>query len=295
MTSTPVGKLTLSFDSYTAPTGVTPTVTPALFYNHSQASNTNAGGGPQNTWVALFTPASATAVSTTLATSAADANDTFLTANLPGTYKFHFVDDSNTAGTDDDAVSPTVTMTVLDAEAATAATSDDWSPTVACPSPPWTSVLPSTATVPFSAVSTRTPVGPAAGIGLLGTGLANIVGLQFDGNPTGGGTLDNDVAGYNTATAVTATTTAGTRTLLAGVTAHTGTLSATAKFDRNGDGTISDALGTAGTSTVQDNNVSVVKLDPTAVAVEGCERPGPRRGQPRCHDRRRQAAPAPLR
>ena len=73
VTSTPVGKLTLSFDSYTAPTGVTPTGTPALFYNHSQASNTNAGGGPQNTWVALFTPASATAVSTTLATSAADA------------------------------------------------------------------------------------------------------------------------------------------------------------------------------------------------------------------------------
>ena len=268
VTSTPVGKLTLSFDSYTAPTGVTPTGTPALFYNHSQASNTNAGGGPQNNWVALFTPASATAVSTTLATSAADANDTFLTANLPGTYKFHFVDDSNTVGTDDDAVSPTVTMTVLDAEAATGATSDDWSPTVAVSKSTLDIGASVTATVPFSAVSTSDTRGASSGIGILGTGLAKIVGLQFDGNPTGAGTLDNDVAAYHTATAVTATSTAGTRTLLAGVTAHTGTLSATAKFDRNGDGTISDALGTAGTSTVQDNNVSVVKLDPTAVAAQ---------------------------
>jgi hypothetical protein len=263
VSSSVTGHLGITLDSYTAPSGVTVTGKPTLMYNHGQASGL--ATGPTAAWGSLYSTSSATTSSADLgAIAGPDANDTFFTANLPGTYTFHFTDDNNTAGTGDDAVSPTVTMAVLDAQAATAATSDDWSPTVAMSKSSADIGASLIASVPFAALTGGDTRASSGGVGILASKLAALVGVGFTGTPTGGGTLGADLtaAGVNAGAAVTAGATAGTRTLAAGVAAHAGTVTGTAFFDRNGDGTISDALGTAGTTTIQSNGVSAVLLEP---------------------------------
>jgi hypothetical protein len=262
ITTSLVGHLSLVLDSYTAPSGVTVTGTPTLLYARQTSG---AATGPTGAWTALSAPGTSAAKSANLNTTvgAVDTDDTFVTANKPGIYTFHFTDDANTAGTDNDANSQTVTMTVLDAEGVTAATSDDWAPVVGVPGSVAGFGAPISASVPFSAVTTADTRNSSSGVGVLGSKLAALVGVKF----TSTGSLGTDLSAgpdYTVPAAVTAGASAGSRLLPTGVAVHAGTVTSTATFDRNGDATLTDAtLGTAGATTVATNGVTAVSFAPT--------------------------------
>lgn len=186
--SSTASKLALVLDSYSAPTGVTvPTVASgsadvavtdaALVYGEADAGATAV---PNDTWKAVSTNNTSTYYFLEDPTALAQTTNTYITATQPGTYKFHFVDTAaSLTGTDDDVVSPTVTMTVLDAFGATGSGSDDWSPTVSVSSSALKLGAPVTASVPLSALTTVDARGSSNGVGMLAQQIKPLVGFQF--------------------------------------------------------------------------------------------------------------------
>lgn len=275
------GHLKLTLDSYTAPAGVTVSGTPALFYNDTQASGS--ATGPTATWTSLSTPTASSATSgalivasggsPTVGAGVASTQDVFLTGNVPGTYTFHFSDDNNSVGTGDDALSPTVTMTVLDAEGATSAPSDDWAPAVSASPTTGTYGAAVTASISFSDVSTVDTRSSNSGIGVLGSKIAALVGGKFTGTGSGAGTLGNDISGgvtdYTVSGPVTATATGATRTLPAGIAVHTGTVTSSATFDKVGDASALIPLGGTAGTLIDTNGVTAIATDLAVAAATG--------------------------
>lgn len=246
ISTTPVGVVKLSLDSYTAPTGATVTGVPSLQY---QLQGSGSATGPTSGWIGLANAGATGSVSAAISTPAT--NDVFLAATEPGTYTFHFVDDFGTAGTGDDAISPTVTLTVRDAYAATTETVDDWAPAVS--NNPTASAIgaPVTATVDLTGLSLVDTRNSSSGVGVLGSKIAALVGVGFSGQ----GAVD--AAG----TAVTLGATGATRRLATGVTnAAGGNMTSTVYFDRNGNGTISDVALTTAATSITSNTVTGVAL-----------------------------------
>lgn len=182
--SSSASKLALVLDSYAAPTGSSPATgadgtdvtNAALIYGEATA----ASSVPANKWKSITTGNTATNYYLTDPVSQAHARDTHVTATQPGTYTFHFVDTgASLAGSDDDVTSNTITMTVLDAFAATVATTDDWAPVLAVNSTAVKLGAPVTATVPLSALSVSDARGTSSGVGTLASKLGALVGFGF--------------------------------------------------------------------------------------------------------------------
>lgn len=261
ITSTLTTNLKLVVDGYTAPTGVTAPANEYVFYAERVAGGTagptsdvtNATSGP---WTRLdVTNSSTTAVVSSALTgsSSVATRDVFLAFSAPGTYTYHFVDAGPSVGTDDDLVSPTVTVTVKDVAATTASTADDWTPSVTATSSTVIG-LPITTTVDMSSLTLTDTRGSSSGAGTLGSKLAALVGVQY-----------STTNASNTA-ATTFGTTSTTRTLAGGSVTAAGTTNSTARFDLTGDGVgnADPSIGTS-TTTVASNNVSAL----SAVAVTG--------------------------
>jgi Invasin, domain 3 len=268
VTST-VSALQLQVESYTAPTGVT-TSNPFLYYAEMTTGGTTgpapiatdvggAVGVPDSgPWIQLDADNATPPSATLTGSSSAATKDVFLAADVPGTYKFHFTDPGVQAGTDDDVVSPTITMTVLDAYGATAAagvttaTSDDWTPTISNSVPSAGIGAPLVGNVSLSDLTLVDSRGSSSSVGVLNNAVKSLVGIAFTGAGTSGAT--------NTQTAVSA---AGNRSLAAGATTTSGTLTTSAVFDYDGNGVTATAraLGTPATTTINGNGVSVVVLD----------------------------------
>ena len=135
-----VSALKLQIESYTAPTGVT-TANPFLYYAEkatggstgpapTMADGGGAAGPDDGPWNQLDADDATPPSATLTGNSSTATRDVFLMADVPGTYKFYFVDPGVSVGTNDDRTTATITMTVKDAYALTADTSDDWTPTV---------------------------------------------------------------------------------------------------------------------------------------------------------------------
>lgn len=202
-----VYKLRLVFDSYTPPAGVTINL-PTAFLWYRQDGNTDVNV-PTTGWDALVaTGATATADDTddpnrhTLcrATGSRRCDDPiYLTARFPGTYRFHFVDPGRAGGTDDDSVSPTITMTVKDVQlpgtfgATDTALTDDWQPKLTAPAVVGvTKGL--TTKVDLTELTLVDSRGSNGGVGVLNDRIADLVGVKF-ASPFGaaGDALDNDL------------------------------------------------------------------------------------------------------
>lgn len=204
---------------------------------------------------------------TTDVTAALTAGQNFyVTADVPGTYTGHFVDTMNTPGDDDDATSSTITFTVKDVENNTSSdSSDDWAPSVSVPSTISTGA-PLTATVPMSTLTLTDARGSASSVPYLGDNLSDLIGVGFAGASY---LTADDTAGTGVDYGTSTSTTAGSRSVAVSTSAATGisgtgTLTTTAYFDRNADGTINNSFSTA-TTTVSSNGVSAVTLDATDV------------------------------
>lgn len=239
------------FDSYTAPSSGTPAGTPTLLVNKDVIANAIA---PTTGWEGV------TATNTSALAAASVANNVFVTANLPGMYKFRLVDDSGTpAATTDDVASDTMTMTVLDAEQATATTGDDWNPTVSAPNGVVQGVS-VTATLSFAGLTTTDARGGNTTGGLLGGYVAALTGISF----TGGG-----LGAVNNATAITYNGDGGYATATP-TSAVNSPLVSTATFDANASGTPFTVAGDGFTSartattTVTDNLVTAFTSTATA-------------------------------
>jgi hypothetical protein len=255
VTSTGLTNLSLSVDGYTAPTGVT-TTTPYLYYAQKATGGTagptaSATVGP---WSRVTAPASGgTAVLATLSlTSGASPNDVFLTGAVPGTYTVHFVDGGVQAGTDDDSVSPTITLTVKDAGAITADTSDDFSPGLSVPSSVGIGA-PVTGTVAFTGLTLADARGSSAGAGVLGSKVNSLIGIAYTG-------VTGLTGAETTSSAGTYATTSTTKSVPVGRTTAAGTLTTTVAFDRNGDGTLTDSTLATATTSVSTNGVTSLTL-----------------------------------
>lgn len=252
VTSTPTvaaNGFKLVFDSYTAPSGVTVGGTPTLQY---ASTATGLSTGPASGWAGLTkaTPGT-TDNSSALQTSGSNAI-TYVTANLPGTYTAHFVDAGTASGTDDDSLSPNLTITVKDVAAATAATSDDWSPAVTVPA---TAGIggPVQATVSLSDATLADARGSSSGAGVLGSRLNSLVGIAFSG-------VTGLAAGDTASTAGTFGTTTTSRSVPVSRTTAAGTLVTAVSFDKTGDGlgTGTDTALTTASTSVQSNGVTSV-------------------------------------
>lgn len=258
----------LKFDSYTAPTGVTPVGTPTLFYSQQAAGLT---AGP-TTWTSADGRTLTTPGTTDITAALTEGQDTFLTTNEPGTYTFHFLDEGPTAGTDDDVLSPTITMTVKDAFAASASTTDDWVPTVTNSTASAGIGDPITGRVSLSALTAIDSRGSSSSIGILSSKYAALMSVAFTGAPAGLGTdLSGGGTDYTAKAFATSALGMATRLIPVGVTGEAGTVTTTAYFDTDGDGAAADAddlaIGNTANTVLATNNVSAVALD--AVDVTG--------------------------
>lgn len=265
VTSTPTGPLKLVLDT-------APTTSALLFYGQTLPSvatgpapiSTDTAGGGNGTpdtgsWLALktLTPGTTDTSGALTATS-----NTYLTANVPGTYTFHYVDDMGTVDSSDDATSSTFTLTVKDVEANTVATTDDWAPVVSVPASAQAG-MPITATLPLSGLTTSDARGSAAGTPHLASKLGVITGLRM----TGAGTTEN------VATTSGQTVSAASITRTRSTSSAASDLVATAYVDVDGDATWTVgageavAFGTPGTTDVVDNGVTGLVL--AAASVTG--------------------------
>jgi hypothetical protein len=248
----------LKFDSYTAPTGVTPVGTPTLFYSQQA---TGSPDGPL-TWTSADGRTLTTPGTTDITPALTEGQDTFLTTNEPGTYTFHFLDEGITAGTDDDVLSPTITMTVKDAFAASASTTDDWVPTVTNSTASAGIGDPITGRVSLSSLTAIDSRGSSSGIGVVSSKCAALLGMAFTGAPAG---LSTDLSGggtdYTATVAVTSALNMGTRLIPVGVTGEAGTVTTTAYFDSAGDASYATAIGNTANTVLATNNVTAVALD----------------------------------
>ncbi|MDQ1294519.1 MAG: hypothetical protein QG608_2402, partial [Actinomycetota bacterium] len=249
----------LKLDSYTAPSGVVPVGTPTLFYSQQAAGLT---AGPL-TWTSANGRTLTTPGTTDITGALTEGSDTFLTTNEPGTYTLHFVDEGPTAGTDDDVLSPTITLTVKDAYAASASTTDDWVPTVSNNASSAGIGDPITGRVSLSELTVIDSRGSSAGIGVVSAKYAALLSLAFDGSTAG---LDTDLgAGLMAKAFATSALNMATRLIPSGTTGEAGTVTTTAYFDTDGDAAAADAddlaIGNTANTVLATNGVSAVALD----------------------------------
>jgi hypothetical protein len=272
-----VASLKLSLDSYTPPTGVTPPALKDLFYAQMPTSTATASGPtsvPGAANLAAWKPITpgASPVEALLTGGGAVANtNVFLAPAAPGTYVIHFVDPGAQGGTDDDSVSPSVTLNVKDAFAATTGgaidLTDDWAPTVTNSALSVGIGAPLATTVGLSSLTLLDARSTSSGIGVLASKVGGLVGVRFSHSVGNTGTQWTDGTNATAYTASAAVSAAGTRTIPVGVTSAAGTITATAAFDRVGNGI--DAGDTDWTTTaatdVATNSVGTV---PTLVATD---------------------------
>lgn len=215
----------LQIDLTAAPVGGT-------FYFSQQAE---APTGPATGWTTLTT---ATSPSATLSGATPTV---YVTADVPGTYTFNFVDVS------DADTSAALTLNVLDVMGNTGATGDDWNPAVSAPA---------TADIGAPVLATVALAGltgtDARGADVLLAAISRLVGVEFAGTL---GVTVNPV--FTVPGAVDAD---GDRRLPLGEMSGTGTLTSTAVFDTTGNGVGAEdaAIGTADTTTVSSNDVTGV-------------------------------------
>ncbi|GAB6899918.1 beta strand repeat-containing protein [Kineosporia succinea] len=270
VTSTGLTSLKVVVESFTPSGGATPA--DAYVYYGTRVTGGTLGLGPvpasgadNGPWSRInalgATEADRTTASLPL-TSGANADNIFFTAQQPGTYKMHFLDSGAQAGTDDDNTSPTITLTVKDATTQSAGNTDDVAPTVTTNKASVGVGDPITATADLSAWTLTDSRGTSDGAGVLGSQLNKLVGIGLAGAGLG--------AGANTPTVGTWKDGKSSRTTAVNGTNAAGTVTATATFDRDGDGTPdalpAGAVGTTATTTVASTGVtSIPKLEATAV------------------------------
>jgi hypothetical protein len=265
VTTTLTNSLKLQVESYTAPSPSSTAANPFLYYAEktpgaatgpAPIATDTAGGGngtpDDGPWIQLDADNATPPSATLTGSSSVATKDVFLVADVPGTYKFHFVDPGVNIGTDDDLQSDTITMTVKDASANTAETTDDWLPAVSNSTSSAGIGAPITASVSLSTTTTADVRGSSSGTGILGSAINTLLGIKATGAGLAGG--------ITTSTAGTLSGSTTTRSIATGATGSAGTLTTTAAWDKNGDGTLTDTtLGTATTS-VTDNNVDTVTV-----------------------------------
>jgi hypothetical protein len=256
-----VSALRLQFDSYTPPTGVV-VANPFMYYAEQlpgsqtgpapvATDTTPANGTPDDgPWMQLDADNVTPPTATLTGNSSTPTREVYVAADSPGTYKFHFVDPGSQGGTDDDTWSPTITLNVRDASAATGATTDDWQPAVSNNAASAGIGAPITGAVAFGSATTNDARGSSSGTPVLAQQLAKLVAISFAGAGVAG----------DPPTVATLSGSSAVRTLPTGATTGAGTLTTTATFNTNGDGTLTDyTLGTA-TTTVASNNVTALTL-----------------------------------
>lgn len=272
-----IRRLRLDYLSYTDPADVDPSALPGYASLSYRQVSTNAATVPSGGWRSLVLPTAGNppAVNTGSAIRA-NGRNVCLTANVPGTYSLAFVDPGEEQGTDDDVRSQTITLTVKDAYQATqSALSDDWKPALTT-SPTQVALRGSLVGKLASGLTQTDSRGSSAGIGVLGTQIAKIVGLRFVSLDQGDA-LDLDLnKSYlapdqlGTTKPVTVTGTRDVPAVYRGYTVlrHIGSLRAVGSLDKNGNGTFTpseDILRTVGTAVTQ----VVTKLaTPQAVVSE---------------------------
>lgn len=259
-----IKKLRLDYLSYTEHEDVDPSGLPnhaRLLYRQVQS---NSAAVPASGWRALDLPVAGTpAPINTGSVLRTGGRNVCVAAVTPGEYKLRFVDPGEEAGTDDDVVGQTITLTIKDAYAKTqAALVDDWKPGV--------TGSPSAIAVGGSAVGTvntgLTKVdarGSSSGVGVLAEKTAILLGLRFSSTDPGDA-LDQDLGRNQLGqtpkfTAAKTVTVTGSRDLPAKahgykVIRHTGEFRVVASLDRNGNGAwgiTEDLTRTTGNSTVQ--------------------------------------------
>jgi hypothetical protein len=169
----------LIFDGYTAPTGVAtiPANLVRLWYVQDADSNNTV---PAVGWDWLNTTATDDTADDTFDAGKtpilADSYNINVAARFPGTFRFHFVDIGHESGTDDDVVSPEITMTVLDVNHITASSlSDDWQPAMTAPTT--VGVTKSmTAGIDMASLSGKDARGSSGGVGVLASQTSKLVG-----------------------------------------------------------------------------------------------------------------------
>lgn len=247
--------LKLVLKRYSAPSGVETFIDPAvapLFYAQSPANRVHA---PVTGWSSL--------IAATESESADDSSDAgnraltdtklpiFVTARQPGAYVVQFVDAGSTGGTDDDRISPEITITVLDTRSITgSALSDDWRPAVAVSPSPVGVGKALTARVDLTQLTGTDARGSSSGVGVLRSALARLVGVTWTSAVTGdalaaelafAGAFPGLVNYTSFASGAGAVDAAGARVLprtTEGIPTlrSVGTVVATAYLDRDGDG-----------------------------------------------------------
>lgn len=270
-----IRRLRLDYLSYAEHEDVDPSALPNYARLLYRQVTSNSASVPSGGWRALDLPVAGTpAPINTGSVLRTGGRNVCLAAVTPGTYKFRFVDPGEEAGTDDDIVGQTITLTVKDAYARTqSALVDDWKPSVTG-SPNAIAVGGSNVGTIATGLTKVDARGSSASVGILAEKTARLLGLRFSSTDPGDA-LDQDL-GRNQlgetpkfTVAKTATVT-GTRDLPAKargykVIRHTGEFRVVASLDRNGNGTWAtseDLTRTTGTSTVQ-----VLEQLPTPQAV----------------------------
>lgn len=260
--------LRLDYLSYTEPVDVDPSFLPGYARLTYRQVSSNSATVPAGGWRALDLPVAGNpAPVTSGSVLRANGRNVCLSATVPGEYRVRFVDPQESAGADDDILSPVVTLKVLDAYKATpAALSDDWKPQLA--TTPQTIAVGGSATgkltTGLTAIDSR---GSTSGIGILQTATASLLGMRFASIDTGDA-LDNDLArfGFTAFAPVSVTGTRDVTALYKGykVVRHVGEFQAVAWFDRDGNNTAAPVEVL--TRTIGDPTTSVVTSLPTPQA-----------------------------
>jgi hypothetical protein len=204
---------------------------------------------------------------TEFAALASDPKSVFLTADVPGTYTLHLADTIGTPGTDDDIVSPTITLNVKTPSTTAGATA--WAPVVSAPSSTGIGA-PIPAVVPLSGLTLVDGRGSSGGVGELNAKIATLVGLKFTTDSTTG--LAADLSAPTNYTVPAKVTNSGARTIPVGVTKHASDAGqpvvSAAVFAATGDTDFTGGsipLGTSASTVVTSNNVSAVDAAATDV------------------------------
>ena len=260
--------LRLDYLSYTEPVDVDPSFLPGYARLTYRQVGSNSPTIPATGWRALDLPVAGTpAPVNTGSVLRANGRNVCLSATVPGEYKVRFVDPQESAGADDDILSPIVTVKVLDAYKATpAALSDDWKPQLA--TTPQTIAVGGSATgkltTGLTAIDSR---GSTSGIGILQNATAGLLGMRFASTDTGDA-IDNDLArfGFTTFAPVSVNGTRDVTALYKGykVIRHTGQFQAIAWLDRDGNNVAAPAEIL--TRTIGDPTTDVVTSLPTPQA-----------------------------
>jgi hypothetical protein len=252
--------VSLKVDSYVPPAGME--ITPSLYAKQGRAGSSSA---PLGTW-SVVSAASPLAVN--------PSQNTFITASSAGTWVVHFEDRGVEAGTDDDAVSPFITIRVLDIRGlgTPSVTLDDWAPAVTA-TPVAAVGAPLTATVDLTGLTRIDARGSSSGVGVLNSKLAALTGIAFVGSSNAGSAgpwLNNDLEAPFDYSVPAVVNTAGQRSVLANVTGHApGQVFARGYFNADGVNGFETALANTATSQVVSALAGRIGIDATPAVVNG--------------------------